>query len=120
MERAIVEAGRGCALGPGTRLSLGALAWLQQRARLVIAMDGGPLHLAAAMGAPVIGLYGPADPWEFGPWCPEERRRVVKVELPCSPCRTLVDPPCGATIWPACLTRITVEAIMDAVEDLLV
>jgi ADP-heptose:LPS heptosyltransferase len=122
MERAIVEASRGCALGPGpgpgTWLSLGALAWLQQRARLVIAMDGGPLHLAAAMGTPVIGLYGPADPLEFGPWCPAQRRRVVKVELPCSPCRTLVDPPCGATAWPACLTGITVEAVMDAVEGL--
>jgi ADP-heptose:LPS heptosyltransferase len=85
----------------------------------VIATDSGALHLAAAVEAPVIGLYGPADPLEFGPWCPPERRRIVRVQLPCSPCRTLVDPPCGATREPACVTDITVDAVLAAIAELL-
>src|SRR5215204_5057285 len=49
------------------RLSLGALAALHRRARLVIGTDSGALHLAAAMGAPVVALFGPGDPVKFAP-----------------------------------------------------
>ena len=115
----VVEASERRAAGLAGRLSLGGLAALHRRARLVIATDSGPLHLAAMAGAPVVGLYGPADPVEFGPWCPSSRQRVVRVQLPCSPCRTLVGPPCGATTEPACVTGIEVEAVLAAAADLL-
>ncbi|MFZ2493266.1 MAG: glycosyltransferase family 9 protein, partial [Thermoanaerobaculia bacterium] len=39
-----------------------------RHARLVIGADTGPLHLAAALKVPVIGLYGPTDPRRNGPW----------------------------------------------------
>ena len=100
-------------------LSLGGLAALHGRARLVVATDSGPLHLAALVGAPVVGLYGPADPAEFGPWCPPHRRPIVRVALPCSPCRTLVDPPCGVSVDPACVTGISVDAVLAAAAELL-
>ncbi len=116
---AVVTASGGGARGLAGRLSLGGLAALQRRARLAIATDSGPLHLAAAVGTPVVGLYGPADPVEFGPWCPPERRRIVRVQLPCSPCRTLVGPPCGATREPACVTAITVDAVLAAAAEFL-
>ncbi|MGH9774611.1 MAG: glycosyltransferase family 9 protein [Candidatus Acidiferrales bacterium] len=38
------------------------------RARIVVAADTGPLHLAAALGTPVVGLYGPTDPARNGPY----------------------------------------------------
>ena len=44
------------------------LAFLLKNARLVIGGDTGPLHLAAALGTPVIGLYGPTDPRRNGPY----------------------------------------------------
>lgn len=44
------------------------LAWLLKNARLVIGGDTGPLHLAAALGTPVLGLYGPTDPRRNGPY----------------------------------------------------
>jgi len=44
------------------------LASLLGRARLVIGADTGPLHLAAALGTPVIGLYGPTNPARNGPY----------------------------------------------------
>ncbi len=116
---AVVTASGGDACGVAGRLSLGGLAAFQRRARLVVATDSGALHLAAAVGTPVVGLYGPADPAEFGPWCPPERQRIVRVPLPCSPCRTLVDPPCGATREPACVATITVDAVLAAAADFL-
>ena len=48
--------------------NLRQLAFSLQMARLVIAGDTGPLHLAAALGTPVIGLFGPTNPARNGPW----------------------------------------------------
>jgi ADP-heptose:LPS heptosyltransferase len=115
----IVEASGRRAIGLAGRLSLGGLAALFARARLVVATDSGPLHLAALLGTPVVGLYGPADPLEFGPWCDERRRRIVRTELACSPCRILDVPPCGAVAEPRCIVEIGVEAVVEVVADLL-
>jgi heptosyltransferase-1 len=48
--------------------NLRELAFLLQNARVVVGGDTGPLHLAAALGVPVIGLYGPTDPRRNGPY----------------------------------------------------
>lgn len=52
------------ALGPGLR----RLLWLLPHARFVIAPDTGPVHIARALGVPVIGLYGHTNPWRVGPY----------------------------------------------------
>jgi heptosyltransferase-1 len=62
---AVVEAGGGHATSVMCRL--GQLIALVRRARLLIAGDTGPLHLAAALGIPVVGIYGPTDPARTGP-----------------------------------------------------
>jgi heptosyltransferase-1 len=64
-ERSLAEA-VGAELAPPT--SLRELARLLRDARLVIAGDTGPLHLAAALGTPVLGLYGPTNPKRNGPY----------------------------------------------------
>lgn len=46
------------------------LMGLLAHARCLIAVDSGPLHLAAALGTPVVGLYGPTDPARNGPFVP--------------------------------------------------
>jgi len=56
----------GCAVAP--RTSLRELASVLQNAQLVIGADTGPLHLADALGTPVIGLYGPTNPKRNGPY----------------------------------------------------
>ncbi|MGE3274365.1 MAG: glycosyltransferase family 9 protein [Vicinamibacterales bacterium] len=67
----VVDASRGCAtLAPET--TLGDLVALASRARLIVAGDTGPLHLAAAVGAPIVGLYGPTWPQRNGPWDPAD------------------------------------------------
>ena len=62
----VVNASLGCAVvAPSTMTQMIAL---ERRAALVVAGDTGPLHLAAALGRPVIGLYGPTDPSRTGPY----------------------------------------------------
>jgi ADP-heptose:LPS heptosyltransferase len=51
-----------------TPLGLGPLMALLRGAKFVVSADTGPLHLASALGAPVIGLYGPTDPSRNGPY----------------------------------------------------
>ena len=62
-------------------LTLRQLVAVIRRARLLISGDTGPLHLAAALGTPVVGLYGPTDPVRNGPYSPPRpwrgRRAVV-------------------------------------------
>lgn len=53
-------------------LGLGPLMALLRRAKFVVSADTGPLHLASALGAPVIGLYGPTDPSRNGPFSPRD------------------------------------------------
>jgi len=69
--QAVVQASSGAAAAiPCTMPELIALA---RRAALVIAGDTGPLHLAAAFGRPVVGLYGPTDPARTGPYATPSR-----------------------------------------------
>jgi len=66
------------------RTRITELAALYRMADLVISTDTGPMHLAAAMGAPTLALFGPTAPWRTGPFGPENR--VIRTGAPCSPC----------------------------------
>lgn len=63
------------------------LAALFSDAALVVSGNCGPMHLAAATGAPVIGLHGPTNPVQWGPW--SRNVGIVCAEMPCSPCLNL-------------------------------
>jgi heptosyltransferase-1 len=63
---------------------------LARRARLVVAGDTGTLHLACAVGTPVVALFGPTDPARNGPFSP--RDEVVRRVPPCAPCHRRVCP----------------------------
>jgi len=60
------------------------LAALLEVAQLVVASDSLPLHLANALGTPVLGLYGPKDEAVTGPAF--DRALVVRADVACSPC----------------------------------
>jgi len=70
--------------------TLGQLIALARRVALAIAGDTGPLHLACALGRPVVGIYGPTDPRRNGPFgtrfrvlrSPESRRDHTRHEAP--------------------------------------
>jgi len=63
---------------------------LARRARLALAADTGTLHLACAVGTPVVALFGPTDPLRNGPHSP--RDEVVRRVPPCAPCHRRVCP----------------------------
>src|SRR5262245_29382588 len=63
------------------RTSLMQAGGVLRGARAVVAVDSGPMHLAAAVGAPVVALFGPGDPRECRPW--SDRSEVVSVSAPC-------------------------------------
>ncbi|MEO5902424.1 MAG: glycosyltransferase family 9 protein [Gemmatimonadaceae bacterium] len=48
--------------------SVRRLAWIVGGSSLVIAPDTGPVHVARALGVPVVGIYGHTNPWRVGPW----------------------------------------------------
>ncbi len=60
------------------------LVALLRRAKLLVAADTGPLHIACAVGTPVVGLYGPTDPARNGPFSGDDE--VVRRAPPCAPC----------------------------------
>jgi ADP-heptose:LPS heptosyltransferase len=114
----VAAASRGAA-APVAGLSLGELAALHARAAAVVSTDSGAMHLAALMGTRVVGLFGPGDPRLARPWADRLRARVVRVDLRCSPCGTMHDPPCGAAVLPACMTGISVGDALDALGEVL-
>jgi heptosyltransferase-1 len=61
-----IARGTSAEVAPSTTLR--ELALLVSKARLVIGADTGPLHLAAALGTPVVGIYGPTNPARNGPY----------------------------------------------------
>jgi lipopolysaccharide heptosyltransferase I len=91
--------------------SLLELAAIFARSHLFIGCDTGPLHLANAMGTPVVGLYGPKDPTLYGPFFPPFE--VVRAGVPCSPCMRRRCPD------PQCMERIEPEQVVQAAERLL-
>lgn len=63
-------------------LGLGPLMALMRRAKFVVSADTGPLHLASALGTPVVGLYGPTDPARNGPYDGEGQNKSVVIRNP--------------------------------------
>jgi len=55
-----------------------------ERCALYIGNDSGPMHLAVAVGCPVVAIFGPTNPELYGPY--HARARVVRRDLACSPC----------------------------------
>ncbi len=68
----------------GGKTTLLDLAYLYKKACMLITTDSGPMHLAAAIGTPVVALFGPTDPVRTGPY--GAGHAIVRTGLSCSPC----------------------------------
>jgi ADP-heptose:LPS heptosyltransferase len=98
--------------------SVGRLAALLRRAALVLGVDSGPLHLAAAQGVRSIHLYGPGDAGRFGPWGDPTKHIILRAELWCSPCGEFSACPRGLA-RPECMQLIDVAAVVEQAQRLL-
>jgi predicted lipopolysaccharide heptosyltransferase III len=96
---------------PGT-LTLGELAALTKEADLVVTVDTAPLHIAQAVGTPVVALFGPTDPQIWGPRGP--RDIVLQAPAECSPCWGR-----AACNDNKCLAAIDSATVTKAAQDIL-
>jgi heptosyltransferase-2 len=78
---------------------------------LFIGNDSGIMHLAAAVGIPLVALFGPQSPVKFGPW--SKRSVVIYKKFECSPCRQKFFTECepSSRQRPACIEAITVDEV---------
>jgi heptosyltransferase-1 len=93
------------------KTDLKELAGLFSLADLVLTPDTGPMHLAAAVHAPLIALFGPTAPWRTGPY--GDKHVILRKSLACSPC---FKKEC-ATL--ECMNSLTVEEVLEAAKNKL-
>jgi heptosyltransferase-3 len=96
------------------QLSLREMAALTARARLFFGVDSAPMHIAAAMGTPVVVLFGPSDERAWGPW--HVPHRIVTTNHVCRPCN---NDGCGGGKVSECLTQLPVDRVHSAINELL-
>ena len=95
-------------------LTLKGLAHCIGGAQLFIGVDSAPMHIAAATGTPVVALFGPSNPWVWGPW--QVAHRIVATHPSCQPCHLRG---CADSFHSECIERITVAQVLAAVRELL-
>lgn len=107
---AVVSASEGAAVA-APKTSLTDLVALSRRARVMLSGDTGPTHIAAAVGAPVVALFGPTNPRRNGPW----RDADVSIERYAA-CDCYYQRQCrhGADRW--CLGSIGVDEVKAAID----
>jgi heptosyltransferase I len=87
--------------------TLPQLVALLERADIVIANDSGPMHIAAALGRPLVTIFGPTTPVRTGPF--DRMDTVIRLNIACSPCYSRR---CSHT---SCMNWLTPEMVMRQV-----
>lgn len=111
--------GLGAAANLAGRLDVAELGALLERADLFVSNDSGPMHLAAALGTPTVGLFGPETPVMYEPI--GSRTRALYRPPACSPCINVHDNKLSAC-WrgrPECLLNLSVELVEAAALHLI-
>ncbi len=103
----------------GAKTSIPVLAALLRLCRLFVGNDSGVMHLASAVGTPVVAIFGPSNPLAWGPWGPSHE--VVQIDLECSPCvyREFQLGRLEGCENPECITRVRPEMVLAAAGRLL-
>ncbi len=92
--------------------SLSDLVGVLSRLRLLVTNDSGPMHLAGALGVPLVAIFGPTNWRETAPR--GKSQRILRADVDCSPCLLRECP-----IDHRCMTRVGVEAVVSAAVELL-
>jgi len=95
--------------GSGDLKELGRLL---SGARALVCNDSGPMHLAAAVGTPVVAIFGSTEPRHTGPL--GEGHRVIRRVVECSPCYLRTCP-----IDLRCMKAVSVDEVEKALKDVL-
>jgi ADP-heptose:LPS heptosyltransferase len=95
-------------------LNIPELAELIRGARMYVGNDSGPMHLAAAVGTPVVAIWGSSDSRRWRPWAKDYR--VVQNPFECNPCPGYR---CLVADSALCIESVSVDQVNEAVEELL-
>jgi lipopolysaccharide heptosyltransferase II len=99
------------------KTSLPQLAALLQRADLMITGDSGPMHIAAAVGTPLIAIHGPTDPAQSGPVSPQAT--ILRSPIWCSPCYRAKNTADCRFYTTQCMKNITPSQVFAVVREKL-
>ena len=89
------------------------IEWLRLCA-VMVTNDTGPMHVAAALGKPVVGIFGPTEPGRTGPY--GQLDKILRVPLPCAPCFKAT---CANPLPLECLRLVTPAAVAARVSAIL-
>ena len=89
------------------KTNLRQLVALLERAELVVANDSGPMHIAAALGRPLVAPFGPTNPVRTGPY--GRMGSVIRLDIPCSPCYS------RRCSHQSCLQWLGVEPVLEMI-----
>ena len=95
-------------------MSLPETAAVLQSVEVAVTNDTGPMHMAAAVGTPLVAVFGPTSSVRYAPWCPEGECVILHDIMPCNPCAFHQYP---MDAW--CMESIEPAAVVEAVMILL-
>ncbi|MBI5186041.1 MAG: glycosyltransferase family 9 protein [Nitrospinae bacterium] len=101
--------------------SLRTTAAILERCDYFIGCDSGLMHLAAAVGAPVAGIFGPGVPEHTGPACEDAKKAIVFHRFPCAPCSQNFFTECRPSPdgRPPCIEEVRPEEVLAGLEALM-
>ncbi|MEM8496985.1 MAG: putative lipopolysaccharide heptosyltransferase III [Pseudomonadota bacterium] len=106
--RSVLDQCRSAPVDFGGQLSLMQLAALIQKAERLLCVDSVPMHMAAALGTPLLALFGPTDEQQWGPV--GERIEIMASKRPCRPC---LKQGCGGSGRSQCMSDLSAERVQQ-------
>ena len=97
-------------------LSLPEITALAARAKLFVGNDSGIAHIAAAVGAPCVVIFGSSNIAHWRPWTTKPNE-LVREEMPCQPCHGYF---CAEFDQPECILRVPVDRVVAAIDRVLI
>ena len=115
----VAELAGGEIINVAGRTSLAELIALVDGAAMVVMHDSGPMHLALALGKPMVAIYGPTSPARTGPYRRDDV--VARLDLPCSPCylKDVADCPYGHRCMKELRPDVVIERVRRGLDQTL-
>ena len=110
LSKIIKEAAPGICIDLSGKTTFIELVECLRNARVVVANDSGPLHIAAALKRPMVALYGPTHPGRTGPYA--SSGSILSADISCVPCQV---PWCANKVERECMKAIDPDVVADAV-----
>jgi len=108
----VLAAGAGDVVNCVGQTSLRQVIAIMERAAVAVGPDTGPMHIASAVGTPVVALFGATSPARSGPW--GWHHLVLRSDVPCTPCYLSRCP-----IGQLCMEMVTPAMVLERVERVL-